>query len=159
MSGEGKSLIDRVIELLRNMPTKPAEYKPSRKGKMPSIHDKILREIKDELEPRFRRTLAEYGIDYIKREDRDPEYGRIELAVEVDRWRGAFGSWKKLLDIRADNRVWIFIPDEDREDDFKWAVDKLRELIRSRGDDKELTGSFIAVFKRPTKFKVVNVIK
>lgn len=141
------------------MPTKPAEYKPSRKGRMPSIHDKILREIKDKLEPRFRGTPTEYDIDYIKREDRDPEYGRIGLAVEVDRWRSAFRSWKKLLDIRADNRVWIFIPDEDGEDDFKWAVDKLRELVRSRGDDKELTGSFIAVFKRSTKFKVVDVIK
>lgn len=151
-------MLNKVIELLKTMETKPEDYKPRERGRMPPIHDEILKRIKENLESRFRKTFAEYGIDYVKREDRDPEYGRIELAVEVDRWRSAFGSWKKLLDVRADNRIWVFIPDDDREDDFQWSLGKIKELIESRGDDKTISGSFIAVFKRPTHFKAVNVL-
>lgn len=152
-------MLNKVIELLKTMETEQEDYKPRKKGRMPPIHDEILKRIKENLESRFRRTFAEYGIDYVKREDRDPEHGRVELAVEVDRWRGAFGSWKKLLDIRANNRIWVFIPDDDREDDFQWSLGKLKELIESRGDDKAISGPFVAVFKRPAKFRVEYVLK
>ncbi len=46
--------------------------------------------------------LDKYGerIDFIGREN-DPRHGKIVLAVEVDRWYRALGSWTKLADIRA----------------------------------------------------------
>jgi len=154
-----KGVLDQVIELLKGMDTKPDEYRPPQKGKMPPIHDRILREIKNRLEAAFRPKFGAYGIDYIKREDRDREYGRIELAVEVDRWRGAIGSWRKLLDIRADNRLWVFVPDQDKIADFEWSLNKLKDLVESRGEGKAPSGRFVAVMKRPTKFKVVEVVK
>lgn len=81
--GSEETLLEEIIRLVREMDVKEEEFGP--KG---PIHNKILEEIKKEVEPRYREKLTEYNIDYVKRETRDPKYGRIELAVEVDRRPG-----------------------------------------------------------------------
>lgn len=156
-----RDLTDQVIAFLKDLKVDEKEFVSVKKGKKPVIHDKILKAIKDEVEPtRFRMKLGEYGIDYVKREERDHTYGRIQLAVEVDRWAGARVSWLKLLDIRANNNIWIYVPDyEEATEDFKWAVNKIRELAKSRGDNETTVGRFVAVMKRPKKFLVEEIIK
>lgn len=159
VASESKDILDEIVNLIKTMKVKEKEFKPLGIGKRAPIHDRILMAIKKKLESRYTEKLTEYGIDYVKREARDPKYGRIELEVEVDRLPWSYRSWKKLIDIRSDNNVWILVPDEKRVEDFEWAVDQIREIISSRGEDETTIGRFIAILKRPDKFKVEEIIK
>jgi len=158
-----EDLINRVVELLKAADVKEEEYKPLGPGKKAIIHDKILKMIQKKVEKRYRPKLTAYNIDYVKREARDTDYGKIELAIEIDRDPYYVeDSILKLLDIRADNRVWILVPDKEllewygktEKELFESCAEKIQELIESRGE-KDIC--ITAIMKRPNKFEMKEI--
>jgi len=91
-----------------------------------------------------------YGIDVI---GRDYERGKILMSVEVDTWHRPYGSWMKLLDIRSDNKFWIYVtsrPEQKARDNFKESIGEIRALIGARKDQKPTLGNFVAFLKTPS---------
>jgi len=153
-----KDVIDEVIAIVKALKVNMDDYRPRKRGKATvyPIHDKVLKEIKQKLEPEvFRRKLGDYGVDYLKRASYSD--GRIELAIEVDRWP-RIDSWRKLADIRANDKVWIFVPDEERVRFFEDAIERIQDLLNSRREDETL-GNFVTIMKTPDKFEVKEIIK
>jgi hypothetical protein len=93
------------------------------------------------------------GLDFV---GRDWGLGRILLAVEVDTEHLASGSWSKLADIRAENKVWIYLTKDEgmAEHNFEKSVNAIKLLLRNRNETRAYFGELIAILKTPTKFKV-----
>jgi hypothetical protein len=96
-----------------------------------------------------------YGIDIV---GRDWERGKILLAVEVDTWFRPYHSWMKLSDIRSENKIWIYLTnDKKAQYNFNEAINEIKALLNSRGEDKTTFGNFVAFLKTPNDFQVINI--
>jgi hypothetical protein len=100
-----------------------------------------------------------YGIDVI---GRDYERGKILMSVEVDTWHRPIGSWMKLLDIRSENKVWIYVtkqPKEKAEENFRESIEEIKALISARKEESHTMGNFVAFLKTPELFKreIINL--
>lgn len=96
-----------------------------------------------------------YGIDVI---GRDWERGRIVLAVEVDTWFRAYGSWMKLADIRAANKIWVYLTNDKRaQENFEEAISEINALLKARSEDKATFGNFVAFMKTPHELQMKEI--
>ena len=101
-----------------------------------------------------------YGIDVV---GRDYERGKILMSVEVDTWHRPYGSWMKLLDIRSDNKIWIYVtnhPEQKAKANFEESIGEIKGLISAREEDKSTLGNFVAFLKTPATFKkeIINLM-
>lgn len=88
--------------------------------------------------------LERYGkyIDFVGREK---NHGKIVLAIEVDRGHRAQRSWDKLVNINADNKIWIYVTDPERASaHFDEAKKAIRRFLRFRGVEATKFGKFKA---------------
>lgn len=151
---EGYSDITKgILEALEELEIKIEDFKVKIRGKY-AAHEKII----DEIRTKWRETDGfgkakaafsprggTYGLDFL---GRDFERGRILLAVEVDTWWMTIGSWQKLADIRAENKVWVYVPrDEKAKQLFDDAIVEITDLLRSRGEKKQNFGNFCLFMK------------
>lgn len=95
----------------------------------------------------------ELGIDFIGKEWGG---GKILLAVEVDTRHQATGSWRKLSDIRTENRVWVYLTkaESEAERNFADAIELIKVFLRDRGETRDSYGELVAVLRTPSEFKV-----
>jgi len=101
-----------------------------------------------------------YGIDVI---GRDYERGKILMSVEVDTWHLPYASWMKLLDIRSDNKFWIYVtnyPEQKARGNFKESIGEINALISSRKEEKSTLGNFVAFLKTSSVLEkeIINLI-
>jgi len=154
-------ILERALELVKRLEVSREDYEPPGKhGEKAPIHDKILKYIRDGFEEHYTPKLGDYGIDLVIREAYPS--GRIILAVEVDTWWKPFRSWLKLLDIRSENKIWVYAPsrwDYGRaEERFERAVDELEDLVKRRRETPAEAGRLVAVLKMPDKTRVKRLL-
>lgn len=100
------------------------------------------------------------GLDFLGRVSAG---GEILLAVEVDTTKQPMLSWMKLADIRADNKIWIYLPkpkSKKPNDEFKLAVKIYGSYLKDRfkgSKVKKICGQFIAFLKTPKIFKMKKI--
>ncbi len=165
---EGKDVLVLVKELLDGLKIIDEDFKEkglARRGEK-RAHEAVI----DALEKMWRgkygfvKEEAKLNIDFIGREKM---YGKIVLATEVDTYWDATRNWLKLCDVRADYKAWIYIDSdkdwrgidvtEQRVALFKKAVEKIKSLLKDRGENEEKFGKFSAYLKTPSKCEMVQI--
>ena len=150
--------LERIINEIKTVVLEDEDFKKKGVTKKSVLlaHEKITDMLEGLME--YDPWSKRYGIDFINRKER--AYGKIRLAVEVDSWWRPHGSWMKLADIRAENKLWIYItnsPEADRF--FENSLKELDKFLKSRKESKETFGNFIAVMKTLKDFKEVDVFE
>lgn len=98
-----------------------------------------------------------YGIDVLGKES---DRGKILMSVEVDTGHLPYGSWLKLLDIRSENKIWIYLTswEEGRaQQNFETAINEIEGLIDTRKEDKAVLGNFVVFLKTPNILRKVPI--
>jgi hypothetical protein len=155
---EKSEWLEKIINKIKDIVLESEDFKKKgiSKKSVSLAHEKITDMLEELME--YDPWSKRYGIDFINREER--AYGKIRLAVEVDSWWRPHGSWMKLADIRAENKLWIYItnsPEADRF--FENGLKELSRFLKSRKESKETFGNFIAIMKTLKDFKIVNVFE
>lgn len=160
VKSERTTMIDKILQLLKNLSWEDKDFK--RTPEATTVHSKIIDEIGKWwcTERRlYTERFSQYGIDFVGREE---NFGRIMIATEVDRGHRAQRSWNKLADIRAENKIWIYVTDrpiKQAEHRFKVALDTIRRFLEFRGEDVSSFGKFAAILKTPKDFKIEWILR
>ena len=98
---ERKEVIEEIGDLIKSLKVNVQDF-TGKTGAKTKVHELVVETIAERWQKEKGMFFDKYGerIDFIGREN-DPRHGKIVLAVEVDRWYCALGSWTKLADIRA----------------------------------------------------------
>jgi hypothetical protein len=111
-----KDLISQLKELLERTELRDEDFKRI-KGTTTPAHNKVVDAV-------CRWWIQTYGftpkgetlgLDFLGRETAQ---GRILLTVEIDLWNRPYPSWRKLMDIRAVNKVWVLLRKSQRPASF-----------------------------------------
>ena len=147
-------IISEIETLLEELSLEKADYR--KKSTDPnSAHGKIIEAFKEYWFSKYP-YIEKYGlqnIDFLGKEVQ-PE-GRILVAMEVDAgWWRAIRSCVKLANIRAKNKIWIYVTtEENAEENFERALKDIQKLLRIRNETKESFGNFVAFLKTPSVLK------
>lgn len=157
---EKKEIIEKVKDFLQNLQTVDEDF---RKG---VVHEKVVNGISDEWDNTngfgsstrpipFIPKRKRYGIDVV---GKTTQYGRILLAIEVDRGSMPYYNWSKLIDIRSKNKIWVYLTNKPRaraERIFQNSVKELRKILQKRNENKDECGNFVAMMKTPNELKTI----
>jgi len=152
-------IISEIKTLLKGLSLNEADYR--KKSTDPgSAHGKIIEKLKEYWFDKYP-YIEKYGlqnIDFLGKEAQ-PE-GHILVAVEVDAgWWRAIGSCVKLANIRAKNKIWIYVTaEENAEENFKRALKDIQKLLKMRNETKESFGNFVAFLKTPKGLKMQRIL-
>lgn len=156
---ESSVILKGIKDALEKLKITDADFR-GKVGTVKRAHKKVTDEILriwrdtggfDKAKAAFTPKGGTYGIDIL---GRDWERGRILLAVEVDTWFRAYGSWMKLADVRSENKVWIYLTnDRKAKENFEEAITEINALLKARGEDKATFGNFVTFMKTPSDFQ------
>ena len=152
---ERKETIQEIAELIKNLKITVEDFRGKTGGKT-KVHELVIETIAEKWQREKGMFLPKYGerIDFVGRE-KDPRHGKIALAIEVDRWYRAIASWTKLADIRAENKIWLFVSkDKKAKIFFNRAMKEINRLLKFRNEDKSTFGKFALMLKTPTDFEM-----
>ena len=152
---EKKETIQEIAELIKNLKVNVEDFQGKTGGKT-KVHELVIETIAEKWQKEKEMFLDKYGerIDFVGREI-DSRHGKIALAIEVDRWHRAIRSWTKLADIRAENKIWIFVTKDKRAKTyFNRAMKEIYRLLKFRNEDKSTFGKFATMLKTPTDFEM-----
>lgn len=154
----------KIKELLERLNLQEGDFK-GKIGTVKRAHKKVTDEVLKawretngfgKAKAAFTPKGGTYGIDIV---GRDWERGKILLAMEVDTGFRPYSSWMKLLDIRSENKVWVYLTNDKKADDnFVDAIGEINALLKSRGEDKAMMGDFIAFMKTPSYVKIQRIL-
>ncbi|MEM3952766.1 MAG: hypothetical protein QXP74_05095 [Nitrososphaerota archaeon] len=127
---------EKIEEILKTINIEENDFKKI-KGTS-QVHEKIIEAIEEEW-GKYRQPIFKEKkqlLDFVGRQT--PQYGKIELVVEVDTWHKPSDNWRKLLDICAKKKVWIYLAKNPKEanENFEEALREFRKLAKIRGEDK-----------------------
>ncbi len=126
---------EKIEEILKTINIEENDFKKI-KGTS-QVHEKIIEAIEEEWGKYRQPILKEKKqfLDFVGRHQ--PQYGKIELVVEVDTWHKQLDSWRKLLDINAKKKIWIYLAKNPKKADenFEEALKEFRKLAKIRGED------------------------
>jgi len=145
-------ILKAALDMLKKLKITNEQFRGGRGGISPA-HNAVVDAIGGWWEETRSVYLERYGkyIDFVGREK---EHGKIELAVEVDRGHKAQGSWDKLADINAENKMWIYLTDSQRAPArFDEALRMIKRYLLFRGAELARFGNFVVAMKTPTDFK------
>ena len=155
---EKSKIIEKVKDFLQNLQLADEDF---RKG---VVHDKVVNGISDEWDNTngfgcsmtpipFIPKRKRYGIDVV---GKITQYGKILLAMEVDRGSMPYYNWSKLIDIRSKNKIWVYLTSKPRaraEKAFRISVKELRKILQKRNENRDECGNFVAMMKTPNELK------
>ncbi|MEM2819136.1 MAG: hypothetical protein QXK19_05340 [Nitrososphaerota archaeon] len=127
---------EKVEEVLKTMNIEEDDFKRIKGASQ--VHKKIIEAIEEEWNKHRQAIYKEKKqlLDFVGRQA--PQYGKIELAVEVDTWHKPSDNWRKLLDICAKKKIWIYLARNPKEadDNFEEALKEFRKLAKIRGENE-----------------------
>ncbi len=152
-------ILDTLVCFLKQLefPTGPLRSK-AWGAKLGIVHQKIRESLAKKASTFVDYPVLKYGqhdIDVLIR--RRAGGDKILLAAEVDTGHLPYGNWVKLMDIRADNKMWIYITHYPQVKELlKESNEKFQEILRWRNEDSSSLGKFVLVLKSPGAFEVVD---
>lgn len=154
-----EEFIEEIIDVIKKLELKEDDYRNT-------PHQKVVEHLRDYWQKTrglFLERPGEMGLDFTGSQK---EHGKFKLAIEVDGGHKAFRSWRKLANIRAENKIWIYIPnilriraEEGVERRFKEAKKLIQDLLNFRGENVKDFGKFAILLKTPSTLKVEWVFK
>jgi len=127
---------EKVEEILKMMNIDENDFKRIKGASQ--VHEMIIEAIEEEWSKHRQPIFKEKKqlLDFVGRQI--PHYGKIELVVEVDTWHKPSDNWRKLLDINAKKKIWVYLAKNPKEADenFEEALREFRKLAKIRGEDK-----------------------
>lgn len=152
-------ILDTLVGFLKQLELPPWPLRPKAQGsKGGEAHQKVISALTEKassfLEKPHTRGGA-HGIDIVLRQR--GRWDSILLTAEVDRRNITYGSWDKLLNIRAENKMWIYIAyTKKAKERFRESTAKFREYSVWRNEDSSSLGKFVLVLKSPEAFEVID---
>lgn len=150
-----------LVDFLKQLEVQKGDFAGKAKGaEGKKAHQKAVEGLGEKAKIFLEHPLLGYGahdIDVVLR--RRGWWDKVLFAAEVDTGHLPHGNWVKLVDIRADNKMWVYLTDHPQAQAtelFQEGVKQIREMLKYRDEDKLSFGKFVLVLKSLQAFKVVD---